>query len=67
MIGDFLDADIQGALEIGLDAIFFNESNVEVVNSIKTSKSFIRTKKIFIIMKEELLFLHYEFQVFAIC
>jgi putative hydrolase of the HAD superfamily len=30
MIGDSLEADIEGALNIGLDAIFFNEFKVEV-------------------------------------
>jgi putative hydrolase of the HAD superfamily len=32
MIGDSLEADIQGALDIGLDAIFFNERNVEAAD-----------------------------------
>jgi putative hydrolase of the HAD superfamily len=27
MIGDSLDADVQGALDMGLDAIFFNEKD----------------------------------------
>jgi putative hydrolase of the HAD superfamily len=30
MIGDSLDADVEGALQIGLDAIFFNESKLQV-------------------------------------
>lgn len=30
MIGDSLEADIEGALNVGLDAIFFNEFNVSV-------------------------------------
>mgnify|MGYP002136740902 CR=1 FL=1 len=29
MIGDSLDADVQGALDAGLDAIYFNEKNIE--------------------------------------
>ena len=35
MIGDSLDADVQGALDAGLDAIYFNEKNIEVENNIK--------------------------------
>ncbi len=34
MIGDSFEADIEGALASGLDAIFFNEFNVEVAPSI---------------------------------
>jgi putative hydrolase of the HAD superfamily len=30
MIGDSLEADIEGAINVGLDAIFFNEFNVSV-------------------------------------
>jgi putative hydrolase of the HAD superfamily len=43
MIGDSLDADVQGALDMGLDAIFFNTVQVGTRN--KTSQSFIRIKK----------------------
>ena len=35
MIGDCIDADVQGALDAGLDAIFFNENNIPVPNNIK--------------------------------
>jgi putative hydrolase of the HAD superfamily len=35
MIGDSLEADVEGALNIGLDAIFFNANNNEVNNNIK--------------------------------
>jgi putative hydrolase of the HAD superfamily len=34
MIGDNLEADVEGALNSGLDAIFFNEFNIEVTPSI---------------------------------
>jgi len=34
MIGDSLEADVEGALNSGLDAIFFNEFNIEVTPSI---------------------------------
>jgi putative hydrolase of the HAD superfamily len=34
MIGDSLEADVEGALNIGLDAIFFNEFNVETDSKI---------------------------------
>jgi hypothetical protein len=43
MIGDSLDADAR-SLDMGLDAIFFNEK-VQVEESYKTSQSFIRIKK----------------------
>jgi hypothetical protein len=46
-----LDADVQGALDMGLDAIFFNTDKVQVEQN-KTSQSFIRIKKIFITMKQ---------------
>jgi YjjG family noncanonical pyrimidine nucleotidase len=45
MIGDSLEADIQGALNIGLDAIFFNESNVEVEHNIKQVNHLLELKK----------------------
>lgn len=35
MIGDSLDADVQGALDMGLDAIYFNENKSQVGNNIK--------------------------------
>ena len=35
MIGDSLDADVQGALDMGLDAIFFNEKKTQIGNHIK--------------------------------
>ncbi|SEA85814.1 putative hydrolase of the HAD superfamily [Flavobacterium gillisiae] len=35
MIGDSLDADVQGALDMGLDAIFFNENKTQIGNHIK--------------------------------
>ncbi|NGY37336.1 noncanonical pyrimidine nucleotidase, YjjG family [Flavobacterium sp. XN-5] len=35
MIGDSLDADVQGALDMGLDAIYFNENKTQVGNNIK--------------------------------
>jgi FMN phosphatase YigB (HAD superfamily) len=53
MIGDSLDADVQGALDMGLDAIFFNTDKVQVEH--KTSQSFIRIKKIFITMRKQIL------------
>ena len=34
MIGDCLEADVQGALDVGMSAIFFNEFEVEVPNGI---------------------------------
>lgn len=35
MIGDCIEADVQGALDVGLDAILFNENNTKVEGSIK--------------------------------
>jgi len=35
MIGDCIEADVQGALDAGLDAILFNENNAQVAENIK--------------------------------
>jgi YjjG family noncanonical pyrimidine nucleotidase len=35
MIGDCLEADVQGALDAGLDAVFFNEKMISVPETIK--------------------------------
>lgn len=35
MIGDNFEADIQGALNVGIDAIMFNEHNIEIAENIK--------------------------------
>jgi FMN phosphatase YigB (HAD superfamily) len=56
MIGDSLDAD--GALQMGLEAIFFNENRLENRRPHQASESFIRIKKIFIIMKKHLVFIY---------
>ena len=45
MIGDCLDADVNGALNYGIDAIFFNESNQEVSSHIKQINHLIELKK----------------------
>ena len=45
MIGDSLDADVQGALDAGLDAIFFNESKIQVENHIKQVNHLLELKK----------------------
>lgn len=45
MIGDCIDADIQGALDAGLDAIFFNESNLPVADNIKQVNHLLELKK----------------------
>ncbi len=36
MIGDCIEADVDGALDAGYDAIFFNENNVQIPDGIKT-------------------------------
>jgi len=45
MIGDCLDADVNGALNAGLDAIFFNEKKVEVPQNIKQINHLLELKK----------------------
>lgn len=45
MIGDCIEADVQGALDAGLDAIFFNENNVIVTESIKQVNHLLEIKK----------------------
>jgi YjjG family noncanonical pyrimidine nucleotidase len=45
MIGDSLDADVQGALDSGLDAIFFNESKIQVEQHIKQINHLLELKK----------------------
>lgn len=45
MIGDCIEADIQGALDAGLDAIFFNESNAPVTDNIKQVNYLLELKK----------------------
>lgn len=45
MIGDSLEADVQGALNMGLDAIFFNESNIAVEYNIKQVNHLLELKK----------------------
>nr|WP_315233449.1 YjjG family noncanonical pyrimidine nucleotidase [uncultured Flavobacterium sp.] len=45
MIGDSLDADVQGALDAGLDAIFFNESKIQVEQQIKQINHLLELKK----------------------
>lgn len=45
MIGDCIEADIQGALDAGLDAILFNESNAQVADNIKQVNHLLQLKK----------------------
>lgn len=45
MIGDCLEADVQGALDAGIDAIFFNENNAKVVADIKQVNHLLELKK----------------------
>lgn len=47
MIGDCLEADVQGALDAGLDAIFFNEKNIKVERDIKQVSHLLELKKYF--------------------
>lgn len=45
MIGDCLDADVNGALNAGLDAIFFNDKRVEAPENIKQINHLLELKK----------------------
>ncbi len=45
MIGDCIEADVQGALNAGLDAVFFNESKAPVANTIKQVNNLLELKK----------------------
>jgi len=45
MIGDCLDADVNGALNAGLDAIFFNEKKIKVPENIKQINHLLELKK----------------------
>jgi len=47
MIGDCLEADVQGALEVGMQAIFFNEFNVVVPETIRQVTDLHELKPIF--------------------
>jgi YjjG family noncanonical pyrimidine nucleotidase len=45
MIGDCLEADVQGALDAGLDAIFFNDKKIQVKQNIKQVNHLLELKK----------------------
>jgi putative hydrolase of the HAD superfamily len=45
MIGDCMEADVQGALDAGLDAIFFNDNNRVVANNVKQVNNLLELKK----------------------
>jgi putative hydrolase of the HAD superfamily len=45
MIGDCLDADVNGALNAGLDAIFFNDKKIETPENIKQVNHLLELKK----------------------
>ena len=45
MIGDNLEADVMGALNVGIDAICFNYHNEKITNGIKKIDSLIELKK----------------------
>ncbi len=45
MIGDCIEADVQGALNAGIDAIFFNENNAKVAADIKQVNHLLELKK----------------------
>ena len=45
MIGDCLEADVQGALHVGMEAIFFNTNHIEVALEIKQISHLLELKK----------------------
>ncbi|CAD0004226.1 YjjG family noncanonical pyrimidine nucleotidase [Flavobacterium chungangense] len=45
MIGDCLDADVNGALNAGLDAIFFNDKRIQAPDNIKQVNHLLELKK----------------------
>jgi len=45
MVGDCIDADVKGALNFGMDAIHFNEKNIEIPSHIKQINHLIELKK----------------------
>lgn len=45
MIGDCIEADVQGAINAGIDAIFFNENNAKVADNIKQIYHLLELKK----------------------
>jgi len=45
MIGDCLEADVQGALDAGLDAIFFNDKKIQIEQNIKQVSHLLELKK----------------------
>jgi len=45
MIGDNFEADIQGALNVGIDAIMFNEHNIEITENIKQVNNLLAIKE----------------------
>ena len=45
MIGDCMEADVQGALDAGLDAIFFNGNNKVVADNVKQVNHLLELKK----------------------
>lgn len=45
MIGDCIEADVQGALDAGLDAVFFNENKIQVPIYIKQINHLLELKK----------------------
>ena len=47
MIGDCLDADVNGALDFGIEAIFFNPNQIKVIQSINQIINLAELKKLF--------------------
>lgn len=47
MIGDCLDADVNGALDFGMKALFFNSNNIDVVENIHQITTLSQLKNLF--------------------
>ncbi|WP_394759014.1 YjjG family noncanonical pyrimidine nucleotidase [Flavobacterium sp.] len=47
MIGDCLDADVNGALDFGIEAIFFNPNQIKVIQSVNQIANLAELKKLF--------------------
>jgi FMN phosphatase YigB (HAD superfamily) len=46
MIGDSYEADVLGAIEAGIDAVFFNEQNIQVEQPVFQVHHLLELKKI---------------------
>jgi putative hydrolase of the HAD superfamily len=45
MIGDGYEADIEGAINVGMDVIYFDTNNMNIKTSVKQIRGLIELKK----------------------